>query len=106
MPRRRRPTAEGLALWLSGLPPWKRRVLEVLAGSERPLTTGEILEAIDYEARLSTLYNWLRRLESKGLLQSVKVFMRNKRAWKLRADAREVVEGLLRAGAQRAPRRE
>ena len=40
MPRKRRPEGESLELWLRGLPAWKRRALEILAGESRPVTTG------------------------------------------------------------------
>ena len=99
MPRRRRLEGESLELWLRSLPAWKRRALEILAGEERPLTTGEILERLlgeGHEATLSALYNFLSRLERKGLVRSLKVFMTNKRAWRLTQQGETLKEVLSR----------
>ena len=99
MPRRRKLEGESLELWLRSLPPWKKRTLEILAGEERPLTTGEILERLlgeGHEVTLSALYNFLSRLERKGLVKSLKVFMTNKKAWNLTPQAEPLRETLAR----------
>ncbi|MCE4625533.1 MAG: hypothetical protein F7C35_06690 [Desulfurococcales archaeon] len=96
MPRRKTIPPESITLWLRGLPEWKKRALQALASADRPLTTGELLEAIDYQARINTLYNWLTRLERKGLVSSMKVFMMNKRAWKIREEYRKTILETLR----------
>ena len=93
MPRRRQLQEDSLRLWLETLPEWKRKVLETLASSEKPLTTGELLEAIDYQANINTLYNWLGRLEQKGLVKSIKIFMTNKKAWRLEQPYKNLLRG-------------
>ncbi len=98
MPRRR-VDEEGLRLWVSGLPGWKRRALEVLVEEGRPVTTGEVLERLlgeGHETTLSALYNFLSRLERKGLVRSLKVFMTNKRAWRLTQQGEALKEALAR----------
>jgi len=91
MPRKKTIPPESLTLWIKNLPSWKKQILETLAATNRPLTTGEILEAIDYQTRINTLYNWLARLERKGLITSMKIFMTNKRAWKIKDEYRETI---------------
>lgn len=97
MPRKKTIPPESLTLWLKTLPTWKKQTLETLATTNRPLTTGEILETINYQTQINTLYNWLLRLEQKGLLTSIKVFMTNKRAWKIREEYRETIAKTLEA---------
>ncbi len=95
MPRRRQLQEDSIRLWLETLPTWKRKVLETLASTEKPLTTGELLEAIDYQANINTLYNWLGRLEQKGLVKSIKIFMTNKKAWKLEDTIKSNIKSLI-----------
>jgi len=99
LPRRKKLPEESIQLWLTELPLWKRRVLQVIASAQKPLTTSEILRAIDYEARENILYNWLQRLEQRGLVGSLKVFMSNKRAWRFREEYKSLITQALGAQA-------
>lgn len=96
MPRRRMLQEESLKLWVRGLLTWKRCTLEIVL-EERPITTGDMLNWLlqeGHETMLVELYNFLSKLERKGLVKSLKVFMTDKRAWGL-TDAREQLRGAL-----------
>ena len=90
MPRRR-VSRESIDLWVASLPRWKREALRLLVEADRPLTTGEILDSLSEDVAVNTLYNWLSRLARRGLLVSVKVFMSNRRAWRLREEYKPLI---------------
>ncbi|MEB3759688.1 MAG: hypothetical protein GSR81_02445 [Desulfurococcales archaeon] len=94
MPRRRKLREVELQIWLQRLPQWKRRALQLLAQQEKPLTTGDLLDKLleeGHQTTLAALYHFLSRLARKGIVESYKVFMSNKRAWLLKEQYREKI---------------
>ncbi len=84
-----------LRLLIETIPESMRKALELLVLAEKSLIIGELLEAIDYQASINTLYNWLGRFERKGLVKNNKIFMASKKAWKLEPPYKSNIMGVL-----------
>ncbi|MCE4625341.1 MAG: hypothetical protein F7C35_05700 [Desulfurococcales archaeon] len=55
------------------------------------------VEEEGHQTTLAALYHFLTRLTRKGVVESYKVFMSNKRAWRLKKECKLLITRALRA---------